>query len=54
MLFSMFTIKDTIKKLSGLNNQIKENASAEDLAIFKNKFYAIAYDLSLALRNCVR
>lgn len=49
MLFSMFTIKDTIKKLSGLNNQIKENASAEDLAIFKNKFYAIAYDLSLAL-----
>lgn len=49
MLFSMFTVKDTIKRLSGLNNQIKENASAEDLAIFKNKFYAIAYDLSLAL-----
>ena len=49
MLFSIFTIKDTITRLNTLRGQIKPNEKEEVLSTYQGKFYAIAYDLALGL-----
>lgn len=49
MLFSMYTIKDTITKINNLEQQIKPSTKNEELNTHQNKFYAQAYDLALGL-----
>lgn len=49
MLFSMFTIKDTVTRINNLEGQMKPNTKNEELSTYQNKFYAFAYDLALGL-----
>lgn len=49
MLFSMFTIKDTVTRIDNLQKQIKPTTKIEELSTYKNKFYVFAYDLALGL-----
>lgn len=49
MLFSLYTIRDNIAKINTLNGQIKNESKVDNLVTYKNKFYAFAYDLSLAV-----
>ena len=49
MLFSMYTIKDTITRIGNLEQQMKPGTKNEELNTYQNKFYAQAYDLALGL-----
>lgn len=48
MLFSLYTIRDNIVRMRTLNDQIKLDSKPDILPTFKNKFYALAYDIALA------
>lgn len=49
MLFSAYTIRDNLSRINSLNEQIKSDTKADILGTYKNKFYAFAYDLALAV-----
>lgn len=48
MLFSLYTIRENMSRIRNLNEQIKLDTKEDGLAIYKNKFYAFAYDIALA------
>lgn len=52
MLYTMYTLKNNIIRLKGLNNQIKDNTKDEYLKGYKGKFNLMAIDSALMCNEC--
>lgn len=49
MLYTMYMLRDSIARITGLNAQMKEDTKVEFLVSYREKFYNFAYDICLML-----